>query len=83
MELLDRAQRVRDRFQAGGIPIDELILHIEPLLLQASPPTAEVGVRKIVNDIERAIHTQVEPHRNAVLLDLLNQAVEFIRRHAG
>jgi hypothetical protein len=82
MELVERAQQVRDRFQAGGISINDLILHIEPVLVQASLPAAEAEARKIVNELERTIYTEVEPSRTTLILDLLDQALEFVRRHA-
>ena len=71
---------VRERFLAGAIPVEELLLHVEPLLRElVRTKEQEEEAKKLVNAIEIAIFTQPEPARSAVIGDLLSTAVRVVR----
>jgi hypothetical protein len=84
LNFIEKAQNVRDRFIAGAIPVDEVVLHIEPILVQAaSDAHGQAEVTRIVNALERRIYTENEPRRSGLIVDLLGAAVAFAGAQQG
>jgi hypothetical protein len=79
--LAAKAERIRGRFNAGTIPLDELLLHLEPILDQSAPdPGGQGEVRRIINAVEMMmIYSENEPRRSSLIVELLDAAVEFVR----
>jgi hypothetical protein len=84
MNPIEKAQNVRDRFITGEIPVEEVVLQIEPILGQAaSDSVGQAEVKRIVNGIERTIYTENEPRRSGLIVDLLSAAVAFVSAQQG
>lgn len=78
MGYLETARSIREGFRDGRIPLDELLLHVEPILYEVALARADQdGARKIVDDIEEAMFTLPEPIRTARIDELLAVAVSF------
>jgi hypothetical protein len=83
MDVIHTAETIRDRFMAGRIPVEEVLLNIEPILVEsASDPAGQAEVRKIVNQIERIAFTENEPRRCHLIAVQLTAAIAFIRAHS-
>lgn len=82
MPLLKKMKQVKTEFTNGSISLEELLLHIEPLLMQAINKTEdEAEVKKIINGIEKVIYTQIEPERSTAIIELIEQGISFIKNH--
>jgi hypothetical protein len=80
MSYVAQAEAIREGFVGGTIPVCDLLLHLEPLLLQvASDPETSGEARTIVNAIERTIFTEPEPGRSRLLGDHLDAVIAFVR----
>jgi hypothetical protein len=80
MSAIKRVEGILKSFVDREIPLDELLLHLEPILVESAPDRrGQDEVRKIVNAIERTIYTENEPTRSDEITALLRNAVEFIR----
>jgi len=78
MSISGKIEEIKIKFADGLIQQDEILLHVEPLLMQVvREKKDETKVRKIVNDIERAIYTQVEPEKSALILRLIDDGKLF------
>lgn len=78
MSISDKIEEIKIKFADGLIQQDEILLHVEPLLMQVvREKKDETEVRKIVNDIERAIYTKVEPEKSAFILRLIDDGKLF------
>ena len=77
MATIEEIENVRDRFAAGEIHVDELLLHVEPLLGESPLPTRDAKVA--VDAIERLIHTTDEPQRTALIVDVLDAAISRLQ----
>jgi hypothetical protein len=54
MTLAELAEKIRSDLVAGKIPVDELLLHIDPVLHQsAQAVSSQAEVKRLVNAIER------------------------------
>lgn len=71
---------IKQRFVDGMLPIDELLLHVEPILREAMSGR-ERAANEVVNAIERAIFTLDEPRRTAVIAECLDSAIELLLPH--
>ena len=70
-----KLEAVRAGFARGDIPLAELLLHVEPLLLaSAFTPAERASARSTVNDIERTIQTEREPRLTQRVLAMLEEA---------
>ena len=79
MTVKQEIEAIRNRFVAGQIPIDELRLHVEPVLGQRVVDKAsERQVQELVNAIERVIHTEPEPQRTELIANILASAMELV-----
>jgi hypothetical protein len=81
MSILKRIKQVKTEFTKGSVSLEELLLHLEPLLMQVvNNAKDEAEVKKIVNGIERAIYTQIEPQKTVIILELIDQGISFVNR---
>ena len=79
MSILDQLKKAKEDFNNGLIPFEELLLYVEPLLMQViSGDDDEKQVKKIVNDIERVIFTQIEPLKSEMINVLIERGISFI-----
>ncbi len=82
MSNLKKMQCIKTDFIQGPLAIDELFLHVEPLLRQLiSTAEDEAEVKTIINGIERVIYTQIEPQKTNMILELLDQGIVFVTQH--
>jgi hypothetical protein len=70
---------IRSKFVAGEIPIDELQLHVEPILRErAVDKASDRHMREVMNAIELAIYTEPEPQRTARIARILTSAIALL-----
>lgn len=79
MAILERLKRVKNDFNQGLIPFEELLLYIEPLLEQViSNRDDEERVKIIVNSIEIVMFTEIEPQKSEMINEFIEQGISFI-----
>jgi hypothetical protein len=72
-------EAIRSKFVAGEIPIDELRLHVEPILNERIVDRAsDRQMREVMNAIELAIYTKPEPQRTELIANILTSAMELL-----
>jgi hypothetical protein len=77
-----KLEQSKCEFSKGLIPLERLLLYIEPLLMQVVHDAEDkLEVKKIVNGIERAIYTQIEPQRSKIIEGLIDQSISFVTLH--
>lgn len=80
MSIAEKIEKVKIEWSKGTIKHEDLLLHIEPLLMQAAECSEdEKTVMKIVNSIEKIIFTQVEPCRSSKILELIDEGVKQLK----
>jgi hypothetical protein len=84
MNHVEKAKAVQEQYMEGRIPVEELLLHIEPILAEfASDSSGQAEVRRIVNAIERITFKENEPHRSSKIVEQLDAAVAFLGHRLG
>jgi hypothetical protein len=72
-------ERVKEEFAARAIPIEELLLSVEPVLTAAvADERSAAEAQRIVNGIERVTFTENEPERTRSILALLDEAIALL-----
>ncbi len=82
MSILKKIEKVKIKYADGSIQQDEILLYIEPLLIQiVKERKDEIKVKEMINNIERAIYTQIEPQKSAVILKIIDESILFVKKH--
>jgi hypothetical protein len=78
MRTSDELQAVKQGLLGGTIALDELLLHVEPLLMQSLTDSAQrTEAKRIVNGIEKVLFSENEPERTRLLGALLDRAIQL------
>ena len=75
----EKIANIKARFVNGALPLDELLLHFEPVLRDAMLDD-EKAANKLVNAIERAMFTLNEPQRANAIVECLDLAIALLAR---